>query len=179
MRRTKASIVGATPAPPRWSGRRYAPLADGYWLVAADGGVFSFGAAAFHGSMGGQAPQRPVVGMAATPDGGGYWLVAADGGVFSFGDAASTARWAAGPERPGRRHGSAPDGGGYWLVAADGGVFSFGDAVYHGSMGGRHRTRPDRRHGVLARRRGLLARNHGQEPTAPALGCALGAGRVR
>jgi hypothetical protein len=30
---------------------------------------------------------KPVVGMAATPDGGGYWLVASDGGVFAFGDA--------------------------------------------------------------------------------------------
>ena len=30
---------------------------------------------------------RPVVGMAASPDGGGYWLVASDGGIFSYGDA--------------------------------------------------------------------------------------------
>jgi hypothetical protein len=30
---------------------------------------------------------KPVVGMAATPDGKGYWLVAAAGGFFSFGDA--------------------------------------------------------------------------------------------
>ena len=25
---------------------------------------------------------RPIVGMATTPDGGGYWLVASDGGIF-------------------------------------------------------------------------------------------------
>ncbi len=30
---------------------------------------------------------KPVVGMAATPDGQGYWLVASDGGIFTFGDA--------------------------------------------------------------------------------------------
>ena len=30
---------------------------------------------------------KPIVGMAATPDGGGYWLVASDGGIFSYGDA--------------------------------------------------------------------------------------------
>ena len=59
----------------------------GYWLVALDGGVFSFGDAVFHGSTGGQHLDAPVVGMAATPDGGGYWLVALDGSVFSFGDA--------------------------------------------------------------------------------------------
>jgi hypothetical protein len=56
--------------------------------VAADGGVFAFGDAAFEGSTGSQALARPIVGMAATPDGRGYWLVAADGGVFAFGDAA-------------------------------------------------------------------------------------------
>src|SRR6202034_2518623 len=61
--------------------------AHGYWLVASDGGVFSFGDARFHGSTGGVRLNKPVVGMVATPDGGGYWLVASDGGVFSFGDA--------------------------------------------------------------------------------------------
>jgi uncharacterized membrane protein YgdD (TMEM256/DUF423 family) len=53
----------------------------GYDLVAADGGVFNFGDAAFHGSMGAVHLTKPVVGMVATPD-GGYDLVAADGGVF-------------------------------------------------------------------------------------------------
>ena len=60
----------------------------GYWLVASDGGIFSYGDAAFHGSMGGRHLNAPIVGMAATPDGGGYWEVASDGGIFSFGDAA-------------------------------------------------------------------------------------------
>ncbi len=30
---------------------------------------------------------RPVVGIAPTPDGGGYWLVGSDGGIFNYGDA--------------------------------------------------------------------------------------------
>jgi hypothetical protein len=30
---------------------------------------------------------KPIVGMAATPDGMGYWLVASDGGIFAYGDA--------------------------------------------------------------------------------------------
>jgi hypothetical protein len=59
----------------------------GYWLVAADGGIFSFGDAHFYGSTGAIQLNRPIVGMAATPDGGGYRLVAADGGIFGFGDA--------------------------------------------------------------------------------------------
>ncbi len=59
----------------------------GYWLVAADGGIFSFGNAIFHGSTGNLQLNRPIVGMATSPDGQGYWLVASDGGVFAFGDA--------------------------------------------------------------------------------------------
>ena len=63
------------------------PSGRGYWLVASDGGIFSFGDAAFFGSMGGQPLNQPIVGMAATPSGRGYWCVASDGGIFSFGDA--------------------------------------------------------------------------------------------
>jgi hypothetical protein len=59
----------------------------GYWLVGADGGIFSFGDAAFWGSTGSLRLNRPIVGMAATADGGGYWLVGADGGIFGFGRA--------------------------------------------------------------------------------------------
>ncbi len=70
-------VVGMAPTP---DGR-------GYWLVASDGGIFSFGDAPFFGSTGAIHLNRPVVGMAATPDGRGYWLVASDGGIFSFGDA--------------------------------------------------------------------------------------------
>ena len=64
-----------------------ASTTDGrYWLaVAADGGIFAFGDAAFQGSMGGQALNAPVVGMTADDSTGGYWLVASDGGIFSFG----------------------------------------------------------------------------------------------
>ena len=63
------------------------PAGKGYWEVASDGGVFSFGDATFYGSMGGTPLNQPIVGMAATSDGKGYWEVASDGGVFSFGDA--------------------------------------------------------------------------------------------
>ena len=57
-------------------------------MVASDGGIFSFGDAAFHGSTGAMTLNQPIVGMASTPSGDGYWLVASDGGIFSFGDAA-------------------------------------------------------------------------------------------
>jgi hypothetical protein len=111
-------------------------LDGGYWLVAGDGGVFSFGDARFYGSTGNLHLNKPVVGMAATPDGKGYWFVASDGGVFSYGDArfyGSTG--ALHLNRPIVGMATTPDGKGYWLVASDGGVFSFGDASFHGSTG--------------------------------------------
>jgi hypothetical protein len=63
------------------------PSGLGYWLVASDGGIFTFGDAAFFGSTGAVDLARPIVGMAPTPTRAGYWLVASDGGVFTFGDA--------------------------------------------------------------------------------------------
>jgi hypothetical protein len=109
----------------------------GYWLVASDGGIFSFGDAAFHGSRGGQPLNKPIVGMAATPDGAGYWLVASDGGIFSFGDAVFHGSRGGQPlNKPIVGMAATPDGAGYWLVASDGGIFSYGDAVFQGSTGG-------------------------------------------
>jgi hypothetical protein len=49
----------------------WAPPPPGYWLTAADGGVFAYGTAAFHGSTGGVHLDKPIVGMAPTPDRGG------------------------------------------------------------------------------------------------------------
>jgi len=40
------------------------PDGGGYWMVASDGGIFSFGAP-FLGSMGGTRLNKPIVGMAA------------------------------------------------------------------------------------------------------------------
>ena len=106
----------------------------GYLTVAADGGVFSFGGQQYCGSTGNIALNKPVVGLAMTPDNGGYWLVAADGGVFCFGTApfyGSTG--AIHLNQPIVGLAATPDGRGYWLVAADGGVFTFGDAQFYGS----------------------------------------------
>jgi hypothetical protein len=63
------------------------PDGRGYWLVASDGGIFTYGDAAFYGSTGSIHLNQPIVGMAPTPDGSGYWLVASDGGIFTYGDA--------------------------------------------------------------------------------------------
>ena len=113
------------------------PSGHGYWIVSSNGGVFTFGDASFHGSMGAVALNAPIVGIGATPSGNGYWLVAADGGVFSFGDAGFAGSMGGTPlNAPIVGIATTPSGNGYWLVAADGGVFSFGDAGFAGSMGG-------------------------------------------
>jgi hypothetical protein len=135
--------AAAAAVPPPFVGMASSPGGNGYWEVASDGGVFSFGGAVFHGSMGGRHLNAPVVGMAATSDGGGYWLVGADGGVFAFGDAgfygsAGNLRLT----RPVVGMAATADGRGYWLVASDGGVFSYGDARFQGSMGAKHLNQP-------------------------------------
>jgi hypothetical protein len=107
---------------------------QGYWMVASDGGIFTFGGAGYFGSTGNLHLNQPIVGMAATPDGQGYWLVASDGGIFTFGDAGffgSTGNLHLNQPIVGMA--ATPDGKGYWLVASDGGIFTFGDAGYFGS----------------------------------------------
>jgi hypothetical protein len=117
---------------------------EGYWSVASDGGIFNYGTtASFHGSMGGQHLNAPMVGMASTPGGGGYWEVGSDGGIFSFGNAAfhgSTGSLRL--NKPIVGMAATPDGLGYWLVAADGGIFNYGDAGFFGSAGSVHLNKP-------------------------------------
>jgi hypothetical protein len=119
------------------------PDGNGYWLVAADGGVFSFGNAPFLGSTGSLRLTQPIVDFASTPNGRGYWLVGADGGVFAFGDAKFRGGTAPFPlKAPMVGIAASRTGNGYWLVAADGGVFNFGDATFRGSTGNLRLTQP-------------------------------------
>jgi ribosomal protein L24E len=137
--------VCCTPGPGGGGGGVVPDLPDipgEYWLVASDGGIFSFGgppgvrSGRFFGSTGSVKLNSPIVGMANTPSGNGYWFVAADGGVFTFGDAkffGSTG--AVRLNKPIVGMAATPSGNGYWLVATDGGIFSFGDAKFFGSTG--------------------------------------------
>jgi hypothetical protein len=120
------------------------PDMTGYWLVASDGGIFTFGDAGYYGSTGGISLNKPIVGMAPTSDGKGYWLVASDGGIFTFGDAGYYG------SEPGEGIAventvdieSSPSGHGYWIEGSDGRVSAFGDATNQGSMLGKILNKP-------------------------------------
>ena len=133
--RLGAEATDTTPPP---------PCGTGYWLVAADGGIFSFGLQApFHGSTGAIRLNQPIVGMAATPDRQGYQFVARDGGVFSFGNAGfHGSTGAIRLNQPIVGMAATPSGNGYWLVASDGGIFSFGNAEFCGSTGAMRLNQP-------------------------------------
>jgi adhesin/invasin len=127
---TKANKTGAATLTEKFS-------LTGYWLTAADGGIFAFGDAPFFGSIGGAPLNEPVVGMAATTDRGGYWEVATDGGIFAFGNAPFRGSMGGTPlNQPVAGLAPTSTGNGYWMVAEDGGIFAFGDALFKGSMGG-------------------------------------------
>ncbi len=129
----RAPVVGAAATPD----------GQGYWVGAADGGIFAYGDARFYGSTGGKQLNEPIVAVDGTPDGRGYWEVASDGGVFTFGDAkfhGSTGNIRL--NRPVVGLESTPDGGGYVMVASDGGIFAFGDAHFYGSAAGKSPTSP-------------------------------------
>jgi uncharacterized protein YkwD len=109
---------------------------DGYWIAGGDGAVYDFGAPGDFGGENGHPLNKPIVGMATTPDQTGYWLVASDGGIFPHGTAAGYGSTGGSRlNQPIVGMAATPSGRGYWLVASDGGVFPFGDAGGYGSTG--------------------------------------------
>ena len=115
--RSSSAPRGGQPLNAPIVGMAATPDGGGYWFVASDGGIFSYGDASFAGSTGSLVLNAPIAGMAAAPGGGGYWLVARDGGLFSFGTATYEGSLG-GTQLPAPVVGMAvaPGGGGYWLV---------------------------------------------------------------
>ena len=142
---TSAAASGSTTTTEPTPSPKTASSVSAYWVVASDGGIFSFGGAPFYGSTGNIRLNKPVVALAPTSpsDSGGYREVASDGGIFSYGDArffGSTGNIVL--NRPMVGMAATNDGNGYWLVASDGGIFTFGDAGFYGSMGNQHLNQP-------------------------------------
>ena len=127
-----APIVGAAAVP------------DGYILVGADGGVFTFGNAQFFGSLSGRRLSAPIVGIATTWAGDGYWLVDSTGRVYPFGrakflgdlpgDGVAGASVVGITEQDDAFDPTGSDG--YLIVTANGSVFPFGGAVDRGDVSG-------------------------------------------
>ena len=147
---------------------------NGYWLVASEGGIFSYGDAMFYGSTGAIALNKPIVSMTSTPHGKGHCLVASDGGIFNYGDAnfyGSTG--AITLNRPIVGMAPTADGNGYWLVASDGGLFKlWRRGVLR--LGGR-RGQPRSRGKIVASRFGHSYWVEEQNGTAFPFGDASGA----
>jgi hypothetical protein len=57
----------------------------GYYLVAADGGLFNFGHAPFRGSASGAFSGTAAVGVSVDQATAGYWIETAAGGVYNYG----------------------------------------------------------------------------------------------
>jgi hypothetical protein len=111
------------------------PSGRGYSMGASAGGVFTFGDARFHGSMGNRRLAAPVRTLTPDPDGVGYWLVGSDGAVYSFRAAFYGSMGGKRLNKP--IVGMVSFGSGYLMVAADGGIFNFSRKPFYGSLGSR------------------------------------------
>lgn len=107
----------------------HAPVPSAYWLVGANGAVYTFASAHFYGSVGDRHSPAPVVAMPATAASSGYWLVGPDGAVYAVGEARNYGRpLATELTSPVQGITASPDRRGYWLVTSQGHVYDFGDA---------------------------------------------------
>jgi hypothetical protein len=113
----------------------------GYYVLGSDGGICTFGAAPYLGSVPGlNLPSRvTALRLSATRTGRGYHVLGADGGIFTFGDAeflGSVPGLGLGVKVRALDLQRTRSGKGYWVLGDDGGVFSFGDAAFYGSVPG-------------------------------------------
>lgn len=134
-----AAIIGQQPlraAPGDSPAVAMGLVPGGYVVQDAVGGVFTFGAAPFHGSL----PERGVgaaaVDLATTDSGTGYLVLDGPGGVHAFG----TARFF--DSLPGRGVGAVAEAivtvpEGHLVLDRAGGVHAFGAAAFLGSLPGR------------------------------------------
>jgi len=92
----------------------------GYWEVASNGGVLSFGGAKLYGSLPGERVKtRTIVSICSTKDGDGYWLLSSTGTVYRFGDAPKLGNAAP------RASAIIPDRTGYRVIYTDGKSIAF------------------------------------------------------
>ena len=116
---------------------------NGYRMVAADGGIFTFGQRQFWGSTGNITLNKPIVGGATdVSDYEGYWMVASDGGVFNFNAPFHGSLGSTPLPSPAVEIEPTPTGNGYWIVLANGKVYNFGGAEHFGDMSTKALNKP-------------------------------------
>jgi hypothetical protein len=130
-----------TPTTPPGNGGNNPPVGPastkvGYWMVGADGAVYSFGDAAHFGGAT-PAAGSTAVDLEPTPSGAGYWIVTDKGVITTRGDAGFFGAPSAASLTSGETVTSlsaTPTGRGYWVFTSKGRVMNFGDAVHYGDV---------------------------------------------
>lgn len=120
---------------------------QGYWLLQANGSVYSYGTALHYGDGRFTAyvsGKSNFIDMAPTPSGNGYWLLTRSGEVVACGDAVHhgnavpTGRISTDPTAyTGTCIESHPTLDGYWIVDGNGEVQNFGALPNYGGISGR------------------------------------------
>ena len=110
---------------------------SGYWMVSAEGRVYSFGDALHHGEPRTQLGDATAADLEPTKSGNGYWVLDDTGRVFPYGDArwfgnANPTRLVAGEQATSLSR--TLSGNGYWVFTNRGRVLTFGDAVSYGDV---------------------------------------------
>jgi hypothetical protein len=109
----------------------------GYWMLAADGAVYPFGAVQSFAPPVALADGHRAVDLAPTATGLGYWVVDDVGVVEPRGDAVPFGSLDRALLEPGEQVASisaTPNGFGYWLFTNRGRVHHFGAAADHGDL---------------------------------------------
>jgi hypothetical protein len=110
-----------------------APDASGYWVLRTDGGVHTFGKAAWYGSPLKQGVRATAMKLRSMANGAGYWILSGDGRIRAYGNAPAIGA-------PGSTSAflvdfwPTPSGRGYWVLGQDGRVYALGDAPERGDL---------------------------------------------
>ena len=135
-------FIASTGAPSSSSMMTRTRSGQGYWEVFADGSVYAFGDAVYHGGPNEILPlEWSAVGIVAQPRSSeAYWVLADSGAIYTYGGAPylGGANGALPPGAGWTAVGMAPtpSGNGYWILASSGAVYAFGDADYRGGANG-------------------------------------------
>jgi hypothetical protein len=124
----------------------------GYWMLGADGGVYTFGDARYFGSPSQNHtftcdvnnPDGCDYPVSMAPTGDGYEIITTQGHLYPYGNAPTFGHFPAPNALPGPIVflDSTGSGQGLWAIDSTGCVYTVGDAHFFGDMCGRHLNAP-------------------------------------